>query len=39
MAESGFEVTPTAPAELRKFVEDDIARWREAVKVSGAQID
>jgi tripartite-type tricarboxylate transporter receptor subunit TctC len=39
MAEMGNEVTPTTPAELRKFNEDEIAKWREAVKVSGAQID
>ena len=39
MQEMGSQLVPTSPAEFRKFVEDEIAKWSEAVKVSGASVD
>ena len=39
MQDIGSQLVPTTPAEFRKFVEDEIAKWSEAVKVSGASVD
>ncbi|MFO1303931.1 MAG: tripartite tricarboxylate transporter substrate binding protein [Burkholderiales bacterium] len=39
MQEMGSQLVPNSPAEFRKFVEDEIAKWSEAVKVSGASVD
>lgn len=39
MQEMGSQLVPNSPAEFRKFVEDEIAKWNEAVKVSGASVD
>jgi len=39
MRELGSQLVPDSPAEFRKFVEDEIAKWAEAVKVSGASVD
>jgi len=39
MREMGSQLVPDSPAEFRKFVEDEIAKWAEAVKVSGASVD
>jgi tripartite-type tricarboxylate transporter receptor subunit TctC len=39
MQEAGSQLVPNSPAEFRKFVEDEIAKWNEAVKVSGASVD
>jgi tripartite-type tricarboxylate transporter receptor subunit TctC len=39
MQDIGSQLVPTTPAEFRKFIEDEIAKWSEAVKVSGASVD
>jgi len=39
MREMGSQLVPDTPAEFRKFVEDEIAKWAEAVKLSGASVD
>lgn len=39
MQDIGSQLVPNSPAEFRKFVEDEIAKWNEAVKVSGASVD
>jgi tripartite-type tricarboxylate transporter receptor subunit TctC len=39
MQDVGSQLVPSSPAEFRKFVEDEIAKWNEAVKVSGARVD
>jgi tripartite-type tricarboxylate transporter receptor subunit TctC len=39
MQEIGSQLVPSSPAEFRKFVEDEIAKWSEAVKISGASVD
>lgn len=39
MRDMGSQLVPGTPAEFRKFVEDEIAKWGEAVKVSGASVD
>lgn len=39
IAASGSEFTPSTPAEFADFVNKEIAKWAEAVKLSGAQVD
>jgi len=39
MQDIGSQLMPNTPAEFRKFLEDEIAKWGEAVKVSGASAD
>ena len=39
MQEMGSQLMPTSSAEFRKFVEDEIAKWSEAVRISGATVD
>ena len=39
MQDLGSQFAPDTPAEFRKFLEDEIAKWAEAIKVSGAQVD
>jgi tripartite-type tricarboxylate transporter receptor subunit TctC len=39
MQEMGSQLVPNSPAEFRRFVEDEIVKWSEAVKVSGASVD
>ena len=39
MQDLGSQLVPNSPAEFRKFVEDEIAKWSEAVKISGASVD
>ena len=39
MQDMGSQLVPNSPSEFRKFVEDEIAKWSEAVKVSGASVD
>ena len=39
MQDIGSQLAPNTPAEFRKFVEDEIVKWNEAVKVSGASVD
>ncbi len=39
MQELGSQLAPDTPGEFRKFIEDEIAKWAEAVKVSGATVD
>jgi len=39
MQDLGSQLVPDTPAEFRKFIEDEIAKWAEAVKVSGATVD
>jgi tripartite-type tricarboxylate transporter receptor subunit TctC len=39
MQDIGSQLMPNTPAEFRKFLEDEIAKWGEAVKVSGASVD
>jgi tripartite-type tricarboxylate transporter receptor subunit TctC len=39
MQDIGSQLVPNTPAEFRKFLEDEIAKWGEAVKVSGASVD
>ena len=39
MQDIGSQLVPNSPAEFRKFVEDEIAKWNEAVKLSGASVD
>lgn len=39
LARLGFEVKPTTPTEFAGFVNEQIARWRVAVELSGAQVD
>ena len=35
----GFEVRRTSQKEFAAFVTDQMARWKEAVQLSGARID
>jgi len=39
MQDMGSQLAPSSPAEFRRFVEDEIAKWGEAVKASGASVD
>ena len=39
MQDIGSQLAPGSPAEFRKFIEEEIAKWAEAVRVSGARID
>lgn len=39
LARLGFEVRPTTQVEFSSFVNEQIARWRKAVELSGAQVD
>lgn len=39
MQEMGSQLVPSSPAEFRKLVEAEIAKWNEAVKISGASVD
>ena len=39
MQDLGSQFAPDTTAEFRKFLEDEIAKWAEAIKVSGAQVD
>ena len=39
LADDGAEVEPSTPAELARFVHTEIAKWAQAVKDSGAQVD
>ena len=39
MQDIGSQLAPNTPAEFRKFLEDEIAKWSEAVKASGASVD
>ncbi|MGU9989952.1 tripartite tricarboxylate transporter substrate binding protein [Bordetella avium] len=36
---AGSEFTPTTPEQFEVFVQQEIAKWAEAVKISGARID
>ncbi|WP_431282790.1 Bug family tripartite tricarboxylate transporter substrate binding protein [Humitalea sp. 24SJ18S-53] len=35
----GAQPAASSPEELRRFVEEEIPRWRELVRISGAQLD
>jgi tripartite-type tricarboxylate transporter receptor subunit TctC len=35
----GFEAAPGTAAEFARFIKSEIAKWREIVKTSGAQLD
>ncbi|WP_426955826.1 Bug family tripartite tricarboxylate transporter substrate binding protein [Muricoccus radiodurans] len=35
----GAEPAPSSPEELRAFVTEEIPRWRDLVRISGAQLD
>lgn len=39
MVAAGSEFTPSTPDQFRAFVDQEIAKWAEAVKISGAQVD
>jgi tripartite-type tricarboxylate transporter receptor subunit TctC len=39
MQDIGSQLVPDTPAEFRRFIEEEIAKWAEAVKVSGATVD
>jgi tripartite-type tricarboxylate transporter receptor subunit TctC len=39
LAASGSEFTPSTPEQFQAFVQQEIAKWAEAVKISGARID
>jgi tripartite-type tricarboxylate transporter receptor subunit TctC len=39
MIEAGSEFTPDTPAQFRQFVSNEIKKWAEAVKISGARVD
>jgi len=35
----GFDVKPGTPAEFGAFVREEVAKWAQAVKDSGAKVD
>jgi tripartite-type tricarboxylate transporter receptor subunit TctC len=39
MIAAGSEFTPSTPEQFQSFVQKEIAKWAEAVKISGARID
>lgn len=39
MIAAGSEFTPSTPEQFQAFVQKEIAKWAEAVKISGARID
>jgi tripartite-type tricarboxylate transporter receptor subunit TctC len=39
LIKQGLEPVGNTPAEFRKFLEADIAKWAEVVRVSGAKVD
>ena len=39
MIAAGSEFTPSTPDQFRAFVDQEITKWAEAVKISGAQVD
>ena len=39
LAEQGQEALPMAGPEFRRFVENEIAKWAEVVRISGARLD
>ncbi len=39
MIAAGSEFTPSTPEQFAAFVDKEIAKWAEAVKISGARVD
>ncbi|MDQ2141144.1 tripartite tricarboxylate transporter substrate binding protein [Alcaligenaceae bacterium A4P071] len=39
MLAAGSEFTPSTPEQFRAFVDSEITKWAEAVKISGAKVD
>ncbi|ARP96235.1 Bug family tripartite tricarboxylate transporter substrate binding protein [Bordetella genomosp. 13] len=39
MVAAGSEFTPSTPDQFRAFVDQEITKWAEAVKISGASVD
>ena len=39
MADLGTPLVASRPDEFRKYVENEIAKWAEAVRISGASVD
>ncbi|CAB3719180.1 hypothetical protein LMG3458_03799 [Achromobacter deleyi] len=39
MNAAGSEFTPSTPEEFRAFVDHEVTKWAQAVKISGARID
>jgi len=37
LAEQGADARPTSPAEFARYVANEVSRWREAVRLSGAR--
>lgn len=39
LTRGGLEILPSTPGEAAKFIRDEIPRWAEAVRISGAKVD
>jgi tripartite-type tricarboxylate transporter receptor subunit TctC len=39
MATAGVDTTPSTPAQLAAYVRDEIARWAQVIKTSGARVE
>jgi tripartite-type tricarboxylate transporter receptor subunit TctC len=36
---AGVDTQPSTPAQLAAYVRDEIARWAQVIKASGAKVD
>ena len=39
MQDLGSQLVPDTPEQFRRFIEEEIAKWAEAVRISGATVD